>query len=141
MCPLSTGQAYSRQKIAEWQDKIEDGYRTMGYIRFQATVHEDVHELQKVVDCTLECKEGNAYSVGKISVVGDELINSLDFKRHLLVSEGGLFNPEMVPLSIQFLNRMKVYRPISDSDVEIKIDDQKSTVDLVFHLALLRKSL
>ncbi len=140
MCPLSEGQPYSRQKIAEWQNKIEDGYRTLGYIRFRAAVHEDIHELSKVIDCTLECREGNAYSVGKITVVGDESINTLDFKRHLLVSEGGLFNPEMVPLSLQFLNQMRVYRPISDSDVEIRIDDEKSLVDLIFHVSLLRKS-
>ncbi len=140
MCPLTEGQHYSRQKIAEWQSKIEDGYRTLGYIRFQAAVHEDIHELSKVVDCTLECREGNAYSVGKITVVGDESINTLDFKRHLLVSEGGLFNPEMVPLSLQFLNQMRMYRPISDSDVEIRIDDEKSLVDLTFHVSLLRKS-
>jgi len=139
MCPLRTGQTYSRKKVAEWQDKIEDGYRTMGYIRFEAAVREDIHELQKVVDCTLECKEGNPYSVGKITVVGDESINRANFKRHLLVGEGGLYNPELISLSIQFLNQMNVYRPISDSDVEIKIDDAKSTVDLIFHLALLRK--
>ena len=139
MCPLGTGQAYSRKKIAEWKDKIKDGYHTMGYIRFEATVREEIHELQKVVDCTLECREGTAYSVGKITVVGDESINRVDFKRRLLVGEGGLYNPELVDLSIQFLNQMNIYRPISDSDIEIKIDDAKSTVDLIFHLALLRK--
>lgn len=139
MCPLHPEQAYSRKKITEWQDKIEDGYHTMGYIRFQATVREDIHELQKVVDCTLECKEGNAYSVGKITIVGEQSINRPDFKRRLLVGEGGLYNPELISLSIQFLNQMNVYRPISESDVEVKIDDAKTIVDLVFHLALLRK--
>lgn len=139
MCPLRTGQAYSRKKIAEWQDRIKDGYHTMGHIRFEATVREEIHELQKAVDCTLECKEGTAYSVGKITVVGDESINRADFKRHLLVGEGGLYNPELIYLSIQFLNQMNIYRPISDSDIEIKIDDAKGTVDLIFHLALLRK--
>jgi hypothetical protein len=31
---------------------------------------------------------------------------------------------------------MNTYRPISGSDVDVKIDDSKSTVDLVFHLVL-----
>ncbi|HYK90065.1 MAG TPA: POTRA domain-containing protein [Acidobacteriota bacterium] len=139
MCPLRTGLAYSRQKMAQWQDKIADGYRTMGYIRFHATAHEEVHELQKVIDCTLECNEGAEYSVGKISVAINESIDLLDFKRHLLLGEGGLFNPEMISLSIQFLNQMHVYKPIAESDVEVQIDDEKKTVDLIFHLALLRK--
>jgi outer membrane protein assembly factor BamA len=138
MCPLRTGQAYSRRKIAQWQDKIEDGYHTMGYIRFESTVHEEVHDQLRVVDCTLECKEGDAYSVGKITVIGDEAINRSDFRRHLLLGEGGLYNPELIFISIQFLNRMKVYQPIAESDVETKIDDARRTVDLIFHLALLR---
>lgn len=139
MCPLRTGQAYSRRKVTEWQNKIEDGYHTMGYIRFESAVLENVHDLQKVVDCTLECREGNAYSVGKITIVGDESINRPDFKRHLLLGEGGLYNPEMVSLSLQFLNQMDVYRSITESDVEIKIDDASRLVDLTFHLILLRK--
>jgi hypothetical protein len=77
--------------------------------------------------------------VGKITVVGDESINTSDFKRHLLLGEGGLYNPEMVSLSIQFLNQMRVYKPISESDVQSRIDDTRNTVDLVFHLSLLRK--
>ncbi len=139
MCPLRPGQAYSRKRIAEWQDKIEDGYHTLGYLRFEAAVREEIHDAQNTVDCVIQCKEGNAYSVGKITIVGDESIDRSDFKRHLLLGEGGLYNPEMISLSIQFLNQMNIYQPIADSDVEVKIDDASSTVDLVFHLMLRRK--
>jgi outer membrane protein insertion porin family len=136
MCPLWAGQPYSRQKIVEWQGKIGEGYRTMGYIRFRSSAREKIHEVTHVIDCTLECIEGNAYIVGSITVNGAESINRADFKRHLLVGEGGLYSPEMLSLSIQFLNQMNLYRPITGSDVEINIDDSKSRVDLVFHLVL-----
>jgi outer membrane protein insertion porin family len=136
LCPLQPGQPYSRRKVAEWQRKIEDGYRTMGYIRFQSAVRENVHAESHMVDCTLDCTEGKAYSVGSITVIGDSLIDRSDFKRHLLVGEGGLYNPEMLSLSIQFLNQMNIYQPIKGSDIEIKIDDAKGTVDLAFHLIL-----
>ncbi len=139
MCPLQAGQPYSRLKMEEWRDKIEEGYHTMGYVRFRSTVHEDINESLKTVDPTLECSEGDAYSVGKITVEGDASINPSDVKRHLLVGEGGLFNPEMLSLSLQFLNRMGVFRPISDSDVDVKIDDVRKTVDLVFRLILIQK--
>jgi len=139
MCPLKTGQPYNRKKLAEWLEKIEDGYHTMGYIRFTSGFKENVHELRQVIDCTLECKEGNAYSVGKIVIEGDDSVDRSDLKRHLLVGEGGLFNPEMVSLSIQFLNQMGRYKPISYQDVEVKIDDTKSTVDIVLRIALRQK--
>jgi outer membrane protein insertion porin family len=140
MVPLKKGQPYSRRKIAEWQDKIEDGYHTMGYLRFESRAIESIHEFRKVVDCTLECKEGNPYSIGKIEIAGDDSINRSDFKRHLLLGEGGLFNPEMISLSIQFINQMGTYKRISESDVEVKIDDAKATVDLIFHLTSNKKT-
>ncbi len=139
MCPLKTGQPYSRKKLSEWVDKIEDGYHTMGYIRFTAGFKEEVHELRRVIDCTLECKEGNAYSVGKIVIEGDDSIDRSDLKRHLLLGEGGLYNPEMINLSILFLNQMGKYRPISDKDIDVKIDDAKSTVDIILRIAMRQK--
>ena len=139
MCPLKAGQPYIRRRITEWLDKVEDGYHAMGYIRFQSSVREDIHDAQGSVDCTIECKEGRAYSVGKITLVGDDSINRSEFKRHLLLGEGGLYNPEMLPLSLQFLNQMNLYMPINESQVEVKIDDAQGTVDLVFHVFLRRR--
>ncbi len=138
-CPLRTGQPYSRSKIAQWQEKVEDAYHTMGHIRVETRVHEEIREFKKIVDCRLECKEGLAYRVGKISVVGDESINRLEFKKLLLLGEGGLYNPEMLGLSLHFLNNMRAYRPLSQSDVEVRIDDATATVDIVFHVTPLKK--
>ena len=36
----------------------------------------------------------------------------------------------MFLLSLQFINQASLYKPISSSDVEIRIDDDKGTVDL-----------
>lgn len=139
MSPLRSGQPYSRQKIRDWREKIEDSYHTLGHIRFDATVKEDIHEFRRVVDCTLELKEGNAYRVGKIAVVGDNSIDPAQFRKLLLLGQGSAFNPENLSLSIQFLNTLRTYRPITDSDVDIHIDDAKSTVDLTFRVTSLRK--
>jgi outer membrane protein insertion porin family len=140
LSPLRTGQPYSRSKIAQWQEKIEDAYHTMGYIRVETRVQEEIHEFKKTVDCRLEFKEGAAYRVGKITVVGDDSINRVEFKKLLLLGEGGLYNPEMLGLSLHFLNNMRAYKPISQSDVEIRIDDATATVDLILHVTPLRKS-
>jgi hypothetical protein len=42
-------------------------------------------------------------------------------------------------MSIQFLNRAGLYKPISSSDVEIAIDDARGVVDLTFHLFALSR--
>ena len=136
MCPIQKGQPYSRFRISQWQAKGEEAYRAIGHIRARCTVQDSVHESDKTVDCALECTEGKGYRVGKITIVADQSIDRIQFKRRLLLSEGGLFNPEYLTLSIQYLNQMRIYKPISGSDVEIGINDADGTVNLVWHLSL-----
>jgi outer membrane protein insertion porin family len=136
MCPMEKGQPYSRTKISQWQSKIEEAYRSMGFIRARCNVLETLHEIDKTAECIMECEEGKSYRVGKITLIADESIDRVQFKRRLLLSEGGNFDPEYLSLSIHFLNQMRIYRPISNSDVEIRIDDALGTVDLVWHIYL-----
>jgi outer membrane protein insertion porin family len=134
MLSLKKGQTFSRRKIFQWQAKVEDAYHAMGYVRFRSSLHENVDEGTKTVDATIELTEGKPYSVGKISVVGDDSINLSDFKRHLLIGEGGPFNPDMINTTISYLNQMRRYQPVFPSDVEIRINDLDGTVDLAWHL-------
>ncbi len=134
MCPLKKGDLYSPIKASRWRQMIEDTYRAMGYIRILCTPQEKLNEADKTVGFTLECREGKSYTIGKITLVGDESIDALQFKRQLLFSEGGLFVPDMLATSLHYLNRMKVYKPISYSDVQMEIHDEEGTVDLAFRV-------
>ncbi|MBP1623173.1 MAG: bamA 2 [Acidobacteria bacterium] len=137
MCPLEKGQPYSRHKINQWLAKAEDAHHSMGYLRARCETKETLNVAARTVDCTLSCAEGKVFSVGKITLRGDETVKPAEFKRRLLFSEGGVFNPEMLSLSIQYLNQMRVYKPITGPDVDIRIDDEKGTVDLTLRVASL----
>jgi outer membrane protein insertion porin family len=139
LSPLRSGQPYSRARMAEWKDKIEESYHTMGYARVELEIKEEIHPLKAVVDAVLECREGVAYRVSKITVVGDDSVDGAAFRKLLLVGEGGLYNPQMVSLSLQFLNTLRTYRPLSESDVEVKLDDARATAELVFRVAPMRR--
>ena len=136
MSPLKEGDPYSRNKISQWREVIEEAYREIGHIRIHCRAQEEIRESAKIVDCTMQCDEGKPYRVGKITLVGDKSVDPLQFKRKLLLGEGRLFNPEMLYTSIQYLNRMNVYRPISSFDVQMEIHDDTGTVDLTFHVFL-----
>jgi len=136
LCPLKEGDPYDRIKIAEWREVIENAYRAMGHIRVFCTYREERVESGKIVNCTVECYEGKSYTIGKITIVGDESIDPLEFKRKLLFGEGRLFVPEMLSTSIHYLNRMKIYKPIAYSDIQMEIHEEEGTVDLEFHVSL-----
>jgi len=129
MCPLKKGEPYSRIKISQWRSKIEDAYRSLGHLKAACAPRETVSELGKSVDCSLECTEGKPFSIGKITLTGDSSVNPVEFKRRLFFSEGGVFNPEMISLTTQYLNQSNLYEPISSSDIQMKVDDEKGTVD------------
>jgi outer membrane protein insertion porin family len=139
MCPLQKGQPYRRTQLVQWQEKIEDAYHSLGHLRAACRAQEYRDTGNRTVDCALTCTAGSSYSVGKITVVGDESINRSEFKRRLLLSEGGIYNQDNLILSIQFLNQMRLFKPIAFSDVEMMIDDARSTVDLAFHLSPIKQ--
>lgn len=138
MSPLRAGQTYNRSLVSQWLSQIKISYDEIGHIRFDARVQEHLNESDHTVDCVLEFNEGSPYRVGKITVA-DHAVNPAEFKKQLLVGEGGLYNPDMLAYTIQYLNLRRAYQPISPSDVEVRIDDKAHKVDLVFHVIPLKK--
>jgi outer membrane protein insertion porin family len=139
MGPVQKGQPYRRTQIIQWQARIEEAYHSLGHLRAACRAQESLNAKDRIVDCVLNCVAGKPYSVGKITIIGDESIDRSQFRRRLLISEGGIFNHDNLVLSIQFLNQMHLFKPIAFSDIEMMIDDAKGTVDLTFHLSLIRQ--
>ncbi len=135
MYPLEKRQPYRRSQIARWLRKIEEAYASLGYMQARCEIRESLNQEEKTVDGTVECSEGKQYSVGTIAVIGDESVDRQKFKRRLLLSEGGVFNAENLALSVQFLNQSGLYKFLTDSDVEIRIDDARGVVDLTFRVS------
>ncbi|MFH1575105.1 MAG: POTRA domain-containing protein, partial [Acidobacteriota bacterium] len=138
LCPLRQGEAYSRRKVNEWIERLRESYRELGYIRATGTAREEIHEFKRSVVCAVDFTEGAVYHVGKIRVT-EESIDPADFKKRLLVGEGAVFNPAMLAHTIQFLNLARTFRPFGHGDVEVLVDDETRTVDLVFHIVPLKK--
>jgi outer membrane protein insertion porin family len=139
MCPLKKGDPYSPVKAARWGHMIEETYLSLGHIRARCNIREDIDESGHTVDCTVECEEGPSYRIGKISLVGDGSTDISQLKRKLLMREGGVFNPEMLSTSVQYLNRTGAYKPISYADVQTVIHDETRTVDITFRLEVIEK--
>ncbi len=135
MYPLEKLRPYRRSKVAEWLRKIEEAYASLGYMRARCEIRESLNLSEKTVDGTVECSEGKQYSVGTITLTGDESVDRQKFKRRLLLSEGGVFNAENLALSVQLLNQSGLYKFLGDSDIEIRIDDARGVVDLRFHVS------
>lgn len=134
MAPLRTGEPFSRRRLEEWRAKIAESYQSMGYLRFRGELNQKDDDLRHTVAVELACTEGDVYRVRKISVIGDESVDVTEFRRKILVGEGGVYNPEMVILTLQLLNELRIYKPLTQSDVKIRIDDDAHAVDVEFRV-------
>jgi len=139
MCPLSSGQPYGRRKMQAWVDRILSAYHELGYLRADIKLREEIDEAKESVGCALECSEGAVYNVRRIAVTNLAGSDTLEFRRRLLVGEGMAYNPEMLVLSLQLLNSMGIYRPMSEENVKVTIDDTARSVDLEFNPVPLHK--
>ncbi len=133
MCPVGGGQPYGRRKIQAWVDRIVSAYHELGFMRAEVKLQEDIDDGQRSVACVVECSEGAVYNVRTITIANLEGQDAQEFRRRLLVGEGMVYNPEMLVMSIQLLNSMGIYRPISEEDVKVNVDDAARSVDLEFH--------
>ncbi|NWG12028.1 MAG: hypothetical protein HXY20_00660 [Acidobacteria bacterium] len=132
MSPLKAGDPYSRRKLSEWTDKVMEAYHALGHLRADLQLHESVDELRHAVECVLECSEGPVYRVGRIDVAGLDEAAARDFRQRILLTVDTPYNPEMLVLSLQLLNSMRLYRHMSLESVKIDIDDEAGTVRLEF---------
>ncbi len=137
--PITTGAPYSRKKVGDWRAKITESYQSMGYLRFSSRIQEKINDLRHLVHLVLICDEGRAYRVGRIAIEGDESIDRQAFRKLLLIGEGLVYDPQMLGITVQLLNRMRVYQPITHRDVIIDINDESSTVDITLRVALAKK--
>jgi len=140
MSPLQRGMPYSRGRLSAWIGKVTEAYYSLGHLRVQATLREAVDDARHVVDCTLDCIEGDVYRVRAIRVVGlDSGEATQDFLRRLLVGTDMPYNPEMLAVSLHLLNQMGRYQPMTEEQVRVTIDEVTRSVDLEFHPVMLRK--
>jgi outer membrane protein assembly factor BamA len=132
MCPVRSGQPYGRRKIQAWMDKIMSAYHELGYLRAETKLQEDIDEMAQSVRCVLDCSEGAVYRVRRVTITNLEGREAQEFRRRLLVGEGLVYNPEMLVMSLQLLNSMRIYGPMSEENVKVTIDDNSGSVDLEF---------
>jgi outer membrane protein assembly factor BamA len=132
MCPVRSGQPYGRRKVQAWMDKILSAYHELGYLRAETKLQEEIDDMTQSVRCVLDCSEGAVYRVRRVTITNLEGREAQEFRRRLLVGEGLVYNPEMLVMSLQLLNSMGIYGPMTEESVKVTIDDNSRSVDIEF---------
>jgi outer membrane protein assembly factor BamA len=120
------GQALCGELLAERRQ----AERT-GVIDFSAELHVGGPESSSV---TAHIEQGAAYRVGRIRFFGHKSFADATLRRQMLLDEAGPFDGAKLQKSIERLNRMGFFEPVTERDIRLSTDAGNGIADITISL-------
>jgi outer membrane protein insertion porin family len=134
---IKEGERYSEKKLKKGFEKLRDAYGAQGYFQYTGFTRRTPDREKKTVDLVLDVNEDKQYFVGKIKFAGNESTRDKVIRREVYLTEGDVFNTELLKLSIRRINQLGYFKPIEKApelgpseladdkiDVTLKVEEQ-----------------
>ncbi len=131
------GEIYSEKKIKKGFEKLREAYGAQGYFQYTGFTKRTPNHDKKTVDLVLDINEDKQYFVGKINFAGNESTRDKVIRREVYLTEGDVFNTELLKLSIRRINQLGYFKPIEKApelgpsqmaedkiDVTLRVEEQ-----------------
>ena len=129
------GDFFNTTLFSKGLDALRKAYGQGGFINYVGTPIPRVDEAKKLVFMNVEIDEGKKYYVSRIEFTGNTITRDKVIRRELLVEEGGLYNSQLVDLSLLRLNQLNYFETLkADTDVETRQNADAGTVDILVKL-------
>ncbi len=134
---IHEGQIYSEKELKKGFEKLRDAYGAQGYFQYTGFTRRTPNKDSKTVDLVLDITEDKQYFVGKINFAGNDSTRDKVIRREVYLTEGEVFNTELLKLSIRRINQLGYFKPIESApnlapsqladdkiDVTLKVEEQ-----------------
>lgn len=109
---IREGEIYSEKKLKKGFEKLRDAYGAQGYFQYTGFTKRTPNRDKKTVDLVLDINEDKQYFVGKINFAGNDSTRDKVIRREVYLTEGDVFNTELLKLSIRRINQLGYFKPI-----------------------------
>lgn len=109
---IKSGDVYKESRIKKGYEKLRDAYGAQGYFQWTALTQRKPDPERKVVDLVLKMEEDKRYFVGRINFTGNETTRDKVIRREVYLTEGDVFNTELLKLSIKRINQLGYFKPM-----------------------------
>lgn len=109
---IKPGDVYKESRIKKGYEKLRDAYGAQGYFQWTALTQRTPDPERKVVDLVLKMDEDKRYFVGRINFTGNETTRDKVIRREVYMTEGDVFNTELLKLSIKRINQLGYFKPM-----------------------------
>jgi len=134
---IKEGEIYSEKKLKKGFEKLREAYGAQGYFQYTGFTRRTPNRDKKTVDLVLDVNEDKQYFVGKINFAGNDSTRDKVIRREVYLTEGDVFNTELLKLSIRRINQLGYFKPIEAApalaqsemaenkiDVTLKVEEQ-----------------
>jgi outer membrane protein insertion porin family len=127
---FKTGDVANIDRVNDGLEKIRKAVRRAGYLDVKVTSDRKLDNEKKTVDIAVHIDAGAQYTMGKLTLVGLDLIGEPEILRIWTMKEGKVLNPEYPD---HFLSRIKedgLFEDLGETKADLKVDAQKHTADV-----------
>lgn len=120
-------------EINKGLERIREAVRRTGYLNSKVTAARRIDEKAKVVALDVKIDRGERYTLGKVNIVGLDIITEPHIRKMWAAKEGEAFNPDYPQ---HFLNRVReegVLEGLGKTKADVKTDDKNLTADVTLH--------
>jgi outer membrane protein insertion porin family len=130
---LKTSQTVNFDEVKAAQERIRTDMRRKGYLDAGSKVARDVDDMQHTVAIEFQIEPGPLYTLGKLDMVGLDIVTEPEIRKMWGIAPGRPFNVEYPD---HFLARVKesgVFDGLKSSRSETKINAANHTVDVALY--------
>ena len=131
---LKAGDAYNDSKLRKAYDKLRDAYGAQGFFQWTGFTERKPDPERKVVDLVLHMEEDKRFYVGKIGFAGNHSTRDKVIRREVYLTEGEVFNTELLKLTIRRLNQLGYFKPLEGPPQLAPNPRAEDKIDLTFKL-------
>jgi len=132
--PIADGDILNREKIGNGLENLRVLYGNKGYVNFSAVPATTIDEATRTVSLLIDLDAGNAFHLGKLTVLGEESVPGardklLDTWKHYA---GRIYDPILLTSFLRDLDARRSVRP--EEVFEICQDTQARTINVQIRL-------
>jgi outer membrane protein assembly factor BamA len=133
LAKLKTNQTVNFDEVKAAQERIRVNQRRAGHLDAASQVKRDVNDTDHTVGIEFQIDPGPLYTLGKLEIVGLDLVSEPEIRKMWGIAPGRPFNVEYPD---RFLARVKeagVFDDLKSTRAETQVDKRNHTVDVTLY--------
>jgi len=127
---FKTGDVANFDRVNEGLERIRLSVRRAGFLNAKTTAERKIDDEKKTVDVAVRIEPGPQYLMGKLTLVGLDLISEPAINKVWAMKEGKAFNPEYPEHFLASIREQGVFDNLGKTKADTKVNEPAHVVDV-----------